>query len=47
MTTRTGRQRSANWGMVKFVVVLRRKPGTTHAQFRRYFDDIHAPLARQ
>jgi uncharacterized protein (TIGR02118 family) len=33
--------------VVKFVVVVRRKPGTTHAQFRRYFDEIHAPLARR
>ncbi|MPZ14671.1 MAG: EthD family reductase [Chloroflexi bacterium] len=33
--------------MVKFVVVVRRKPGTTHAEFRRRFDEIHVPLARR
>lgn len=33
--------------MVKFVVVLTRKPGTAHAEFRRHFDEVHAPLARR
>jgi uncharacterized protein (TIGR02118 family) len=31
--------------MLKFVVVLYRKPGTTREQFRRFLEDVHGPLA--
>ena len=31
--------------MVKFVVVLYRKPGTSRAEFRRYLEDVHGPRA--
>jgi uncharacterized protein (TIGR02118 family) len=31
--------------MVKFVVVLHRKPGTTRAQFRQYLERVHGPMA--
>jgi uncharacterized protein (TIGR02118 family) len=31
--------------MVKFVVVLYRKPGTGRAAFRRYLEDVHGPMA--
>jgi uncharacterized protein (TIGR02118 family) len=31
--------------MVKFVVVLYRKPGTSRAEFRRYLADVHGPTA--
>lgn len=31
--------------MIKFVVVLYRKPGTTPEQFRDYFVRVHGPLA--
>lgn len=32
--------------MLKFIVVLYRRPGLTHEQFRRYLQEIHGPLAR-
>jgi len=31
--------------MLKFVVVLYRKPGTSRAEFRRYLEDVHGPRA--
>jgi uncharacterized protein (TIGR02118 family) len=31
--------------MLKFVVVLYRKPGTSRAEFARYLRDVHGPLA--
>jgi EthD domain-containing protein len=31
--------------MLKFVVVLHRKPGTSREQFRRYLEDVHGPMA--
>jgi uncharacterized protein (TIGR02118 family) len=31
--------------MMKFMVVLNRKPGTTPAQFRRYLERVHGPMA--
>jgi uncharacterized protein (TIGR02118 family) len=31
--------------MLKFVVVVRRKPGWTHDKFRDYFIRVHGPLA--
>jgi uncharacterized protein (TIGR02118 family) len=31
--------------MVKFVVVLYRKPGTTRADFRQYLESVHGPMA--
>ena len=31
--------------MLKFVVVLYRKPGTSRAEFRRYLEEVHGPLA--
>jgi len=31
--------------MVKFVVVLYRKPGTSRGDFRRYLEDVHGPMA--
>lgn len=31
--------------MLKFMVVLNRLAGTTSGQFRRYFKEIHEPLA--
>jgi uncharacterized protein (TIGR02118 family) len=31
--------------MVKFVVVLHRKPGTSREQFQRYLADVHGPMA--
>ena len=33
--------------MIKFVVVLYRRSGITAAEFRRYFADTHAPIARK
>ena len=33
--------------MLKFVVVLRRKPDWTHERFRDYFVRIHGPLAQK
>jgi uncharacterized protein (TIGR02118 family) len=33
--------------MIKLVVTMDRKPGTTTAAFRRYYREEHAPLARQ
>jgi uncharacterized protein (TIGR02118 family) len=33
--------------MLKFVVVLRRKPDWTHERFREYFVSVHGPLARK
>ena len=33
--------------MVKFIVVMKRKPGMTKEEFRRFFDEVHAPLARR
>jgi uncharacterized protein (TIGR02118 family) len=32
--------------MLKFMVVLFRRPDLTPDQFRRYLEDIHAPLAK-
>lgn len=32
--------------MLKFVVVLYRRPDLTPAQFRKHIEEIHAPLAR-
>ena len=31
--------------MLKFMVVLYRRPDMTQAQFRRYMGDVHGPLA--
>ena len=31
--------------MLKFVVVLYRKAGTSRAEFRRYLRDVHGPMA--
>jgi uncharacterized protein (TIGR02118 family) len=31
--------------MLKFVVLLYRKPGTSREQFRRFLADVHGPLA--
>jgi uncharacterized protein (TIGR02118 family) len=31
--------------MLKFVVVLHRKPGASREQFRRYLEDVHGPMA--
>ncbi|HTS12270.1 MAG TPA: EthD domain-containing protein [Candidatus Limnocylindrales bacterium] len=33
--------------MLKFVIVLRRKPDWTHEKFRDYFIGVHAPLAEK
>jgi uncharacterized protein (TIGR02118 family) len=33
--------------MLKFVVVLCRKPGWTAERFRRYFVDVHQPLGQK
>jgi uncharacterized protein (TIGR02118 family) len=30
---------------LKFVVVCHRRPGLSRAEFRRYFDEVHGPLA--
>ncbi len=32
--------------MLKFMVVLYRRPDLTPAQFRRHLEQIHAPLAK-
>jgi uncharacterized protein (TIGR02118 family) len=32
--------------MLKFMVVLYRRPGMTHLEFRRHLEEIHAPLAK-
>jgi uncharacterized protein (TIGR02118 family) len=32
--------------MLKFIVVLYRRSGMTHPEFRRHLEDIHAPLAK-
>jgi len=32
--------------MLKFMVVLHRRPGLTPADFRRHLEQIHAPLAK-
>jgi uncharacterized protein (TIGR02118 family) len=32
--------------MLKFMVVLHRRPGFTHSEFRRHLEQIHGPLAR-
>jgi len=32
--------------MLKFMVVLYRRPDLTHAQFRRHLEQIHGPLAK-
>ncbi len=32
--------------MLKFMVVLYRRPDLTHEQFRRHLQEIHGPLAR-
>jgi uncharacterized protein (TIGR02118 family) len=32
--------------MLKFMVVVYRRPDLTPAQFRRHLEDVHAPLAR-
>ncbi|HLV87263.1 MAG TPA: EthD family reductase [Candidatus Sulfotelmatobacter sp.] len=31
--------------MLKFMVVLYRRPDMTHSQFRRYMEEVHGPLA--
>jgi uncharacterized protein (TIGR02118 family) len=31
--------------MIKVVLLVRRKPGISRAEFRRYYEDRHAPLA--
>ena len=33
--------------MIKFMVVLCRKVGTSVAEFQRYFQEVHAPLAHR
>jgi len=33
--------------MLKFIVVLHRKPGWTAEKFRSYFIDVHQPLAEK
>lgn len=35
------------WKMLKFLVVLYRRPDWDQDRFRQYFTDFHAPLARQ
>ena len=32
--------------MLKFMVVLYRRPGLTRAEFRRHLEKVHAPLAK-
>jgi uncharacterized protein (TIGR02118 family) len=32
--------------MLKFMVVIYRRPDLTHEQFRRHLKDVHGPLAR-
>ena len=32
--------------MLKFLVVLHRRPDLTHEQFRRHLRDVHTPLAK-
>lgn len=32
--------------MLKFIVVLYRRPGLTRAEFRRHLAEVHAPLAK-
>jgi uncharacterized protein (TIGR02118 family) len=32
--------------MLKFIVVLYRRPGLTRAEFRRHLVEVHAPLAK-
>jgi uncharacterized protein (TIGR02118 family) len=33
--------------MLKFMVVIYRKPGLTDAEFRRHLREVHGPLAKQ
>ena len=33
--------------MVKFIVVMKRRSDMTKEEFRRFFDEVHAPLARR
>jgi uncharacterized protein (TIGR02118 family) len=33
--------------MLKFMVVIYRKPGLTEAEFRRHLQQVHGPLAKQ
>ena len=33
--------------MLKFMVVVARKEGTSPSDFKRYFKDVHEPLARK
>jgi uncharacterized protein (TIGR02118 family) len=33
--------------MLKFMVVLFKRPELTHEEFRRYLEGVHGPLARQ
>jgi len=30
--------------MVKAIALIRRKPGTSRAEFRRHYEEVHAPL---
>jgi uncharacterized protein (TIGR02118 family) len=32
--------------MLKFMVVIYKRPGLTHDEFRRHLEDVHAPLAK-
>ena len=32
--------------MIQLVTMLKRKPGTTHDEFLRYWRDVHGPLVR-
>jgi uncharacterized protein (TIGR02118 family) len=31
--------------MFKFMVMMKRKPGITREEFRRYYEEVHAPAA--
>ena len=33
--------------MPKIVMLITRKPGLTHAEFRDYYEQVHAPIARK
>lgn len=33
--------------MIKFIVLLRRKPTTSPEQFRRYLEEVHGPMAEE